>query len=195
MPADEEGLTTEEAELFSDLVAQIEAHRAGVLSSFDSDRAERGSEEGASGSGAEGSDRMGGTGPGSSSGETDRTLDVGEAMGGDGGASASPEGSDSSASRRSSVEASPGDADDDTEDADAADLAGDVTGSSEDDESTDGGRAAGEPERVTLRITRDVGEVFGVDERVYDLAAEDVVTLPEANAKPLLDRDAAEEID
>ena len=34
MPADDEGLTTEEAELFADLVAQIEAHRESVLASF-----------------------------------------------------------------------------------------------------------------------------------------------------------------
>ena len=50
-------------------------------------------------------------------------------------------------------------------------------------------------ERTTVRITEDVGEVFGVDERTYDLAAEDVVSLPTANAKPLIDRDAATPID
>jgi len=64
------------------------------------------------------------------------------------------------------------------------------------DESTgDEGAGASDTERVTLRITRDVGEVFGVDERVYDLAAEDVVTLPAANARPLLERDAAERVE
>jgi DNA replication factor GINS len=50
-------------------------------------------------------------------------------------------------------------------------------------------------ERVTLRITRDVGEIVGVDDREYDLANEDVVTLPEANAGALLQRDAAERLD
>jgi len=49
-------------------------------------------------------------------------------------------------------------------------------------------------DRTTLRITRDVGEIFGVDEREYDLASEDVVTLPTPNAEPLLDRDAAERL-
>lgn len=50
-------------------------------------------------------------------------------------------------------------------------------------------------ERVTLRITTEVGEVFGVDERVYELDEEDVVTLPAANADPLLERDAAERLE
>jgi DNA replication factor GINS len=55
--------------------------------------------------------------------------------------------------------------------------------------------SAADTERTTLRITRDVGEIFGVDEREYDLASEDVVTLPTPNAEPLLARDAAERLD
>lgn len=57
------------------------------------------------------------------------------------------------------------------------------------------GPEVGTPERETVRITRDVGEIVGIDERVYDLASEDVVTLPAANAGPLIDRDAAERLD
>ncbi|MEF8786491.1 MAG: hypothetical protein V5A45_11205 [Haloarculaceae archaeon] len=49
-------------------------------------------------------------------------------------------------------------------------------------------------ERETVRITADVGDIFGVDEREYDLAEDDVVTLPEANATPLVERDAAERL-
>ncbi|EMA69656.1 DNA replication complex subunit Gins51 [Halorubrum distributum] len=75
---------------------------------------------------------------------------------------------------------------------------------------TDGGpipetTAGGEPdagpepdqdtERATVRITRDVGAIFGVDEREYELASEDVVSLPVENADPLVQRDAAERID
>jgi DNA replication factor GINS len=48
--------------------------------------------------------------------------------------------------------------------------------------------------RTTVRITRDIGEIFGTDQRTYHLAAEDVVTLPEDNAEPLIQRDAAEKI-
>ncbi|WP_101298165.1 DNA replication complex subunit Gins51 [Halegenticoccus soli] len=50
-------------------------------------------------------------------------------------------------------------------------------------------------DRTTVRITADVGEIFGVDEREYYLEAEDVVTLPTANAEPLVERDAAERLD
>jgi len=62
-----------------------------------------------------------------------------------------------------------------------------------DSESTD--RGSSEADRETIRITRDVGEIVGIDERVYDLASEDVVTLPAANAKPLVDRNAAERLE
>ncbi|KTG27532.1 hypothetical protein [Haloferax profundi] len=50
-------------------------------------------------------------------------------------------------------------------------------------------------ERETVRITADVGTIFGVDEREYDLAREDVVTLPSANAEPLVERGAAEKLE
>jgi DNA replication factor GINS len=40
-----------------------------------------------------------------------------------------------------------------------------------------------------------VGQILGIDEREYDLAAEDVVRLPEQNAEPLVQRDAAERLD
>jgi DNA replication factor GINS len=55
--------------------------------------------------------------------------------------------------------------------------------------------SADDTDRTTVRITRDVGAIFGVDEREYELSTEDVVTLPSANADPLLERDAAERID
>ncbi|MFC6794065.1 hypothetical protein ACFQFH_06520 [Halobaculum halobium] len=40
-----------------------------------------------------------------------------------------------------------------------------------------------------------MGQILGVDEREYELASDDVVTLPTANADPLLQRDAAEPIE
>ncbi|PSQ03131.1 hypothetical protein BRC94_00160 [Halobacteriales archaeon QS_5_70_17] len=58
-----------------------------------------------------------------------------------------------------------------------------------------GAAGAGSLERTTVRITRDVGEILGVDERAYDLSSEDVVTLPTPNAEPLLEQDAAERLD
>ncbi|SFS50173.1 DNA replication complex subunit Gins51 [Halostagnicola kamekurae] len=75
---------------------------------------------------------------------------------------------------------------------------------------TDGGAAtasSGEPavddattddpslERLTVKITEDVGSILGVDDREYSLAADDVVTLPEQNATPLVEREAAEQLD
>ncbi|MFB6147173.1 MAG: hypothetical protein ABEJ08_05740 [Halobacteriaceae archaeon] len=50
-------------------------------------------------------------------------------------------------------------------------------------------------DRETVRITDDVGEILGVDDHVYNLAADDVVTLPETNAAVLVDRDAAEPLE
>ncbi|QIB74933.1 DNA replication complex GINS family protein [Halogeometricum borinquense] len=62
-------------------------------------------------------------------------------------------------------------------------------------DSADSAVEADDTERVTLRITQDVGQILGVDEREYDLATEDVVTLPTTNADPLLERGAAERLD
>ena len=57
------------------------------------------------------------------------------------------------------------------------------------------GEQASGPDRTTVRITRSIGEIFGVDEREYVLEAEDVVALPTANAEPLVARDAAEKLE
>jgi len=55
--------------------------------------------------------------------------------------------------------------------------------------------ASVEPDRLTVRITASVGEIYGVDDRIYTLDAEDVVTLPAPNAEPLLEREAAERVE
>jgi len=44
-------------------------------------------------------------------------------------------------------------------------------------------------------ITDDVGAILGVDDREYDLAADDVVTLPAANAEPLIEQGVAERLE
>lgn len=56
---------------------------------------------------------------------------------------------------------------------------------------------AGEPseERTTVRITQDLGEIVGTDERTYHLAADDIVSLPKKNAEPLVSRGAAEPVE
>ncbi|GAB6880410.1 hypothetical protein JCM17823_26840 [Halorubrum gandharaense] len=67
--------------------------------------------------------------------------------------------------------------------------------SEDDDTSASTAPSTPETDRTTVRVTRDVGEILGVDDREYDLEREDVVTLPAANADPLLQRDAAEKVE
>lgn len=50
-------------------------------------------------------------------------------------------------------------------------------------------------DRETVRITEDVGEIYGVDDRVYTLETDDVVRLPTENAGPLIERGAAESLE
>ena len=73
-------------------------------------------------------------------------------------------------------------------------TAGSNSASSTDSDSTSAGKADDE-DRTTLRITKNVGEIFCVDGREYTLRSEDVVTLPTTNAEPLVDRDAAMRLD
>jgi DNA replication factor GINS len=69
------------------------------------------------------------------------------------------------------------------------------SGSEPGSETETGSETEPETERTTLRITRDVGTIYCVDDREYELAREDVVTLPTVNAEPILQQDAAERID
>jgi DNA replication factor GINS len=79
-------------------------------------------------------------------------------------------------------------------DAGSPSTTGDATGRT--DGSTDAtGPTGGADDRATLRVTEDVGEIFGVDEREYTLSSEDVVTLPEENATALVAQGAAERLD
>ena len=87
-----------------------------------------------------------------------------------------------------------------TPDADAPDTGAPETNTPDTDTPAAGASADATDEtavgnRTTVRITRDVGAIFGVDEREYDLTSEDVVSLPAANAEPLVQRDAAEKLD
>ncbi|WP_128904448.1 DNA replication complex subunit Gins51 [Halorubrum amylolyticum] len=113
--------------------------------------------------------------PGAPGADTDEGAET--AGGDDGGAGDVPESADAP---------DPTDTPDPTDSSDAA--APDATDSSD-------AAASDATDRATVRITRDVGAIFGVDEREYDLASEDVVTLPAENAEPLVQRDAAERLD
>ena len=199
MPADDEGLTNEERELFSELVERIEENKAEVLdilsgevtpSAADSataDSAPAGASDAAtpdaSPAGSEGADPTADPGDAPTPSEDVSPADV---MGGD----SSPDASADAAAPNADARTPPPEADEVTAvagDANEADAESDA------DESED--PTEGLEERTTIRITRDVGEIFGVDERTYELANEDVVTLPEENAGPLVERGAAEKLD
>lgn len=182
MAAEDEGLTSEERDLFDDLVARIERNREAVLETLagaDADATDAADPDPpaadptpSDASGRAASDPAPPPEDAASTPAPDPDDLLAEAMGGP-------------TDDRSSTDAVP-------DDAAAAEPSPDES------PTPDGGSAADsapDTDRTTLRITRDVGEIFGVDEREYDLASEDVVTLPTPNAEPLLDRDAAERLD
>lgn len=178
MPTDDTGLTDEEAELFTDLVERIETNRQAVLDVVGpTDRSPAAEADSASTPGEPPES------PSSRAGDPAPTAGPDEAGAGsdedDPGESA--EGSTDGTSNHSAGDAAP---------------TGPTTAADAGTEAAPAG--SGEPDavdRVTVRITRDVGEIFGVDERTYELASEDVVTLPVTNAEPLLERDAARRVD
>ncbi|MFD1635049.1 DNA replication protein [Haloplanus ruber] len=205
MATEDEGLTTEERDLFDDLVARIEANRDTVLDTLsgespadaedaDPDATEEStpptaSDDRPSGDAgdapADAADRSPTSPDPIRSGDDGAPPDpddiLAEAMGGDDSSPATANGGDAGSTDADPTSSPPGPAPD--PDAPARD----------DSPAPDGGETG--TERTTLRITSDVGAIFGVDEREYDLASEDVVTLPTPNAEPLLERDAAERLE
>ncbi|QDX41607.1 hypothetical protein [Salarchaeum sp. JOR-1] len=171
MTGDTEGLTNEERRLYDDLVARIEENKSHVLDVLAGDADPR--EEPASD--ATGADPM----------AASHANPEPDSMSGDGESEPAPteraESSAAAAMGGGLDEAD--DAPDDTPSPDARNAEGSA--------GADGAEGAA---RTTVRITRDVGDVFGVDERQYSLEAEDVVVLPAENAKPLVEKDAAEEL-
>lgn len=196
MPADDEGLTNEERELFAELVERIEENKAEVLdilagettadsATTDSTTADAATPDAApAGSGAADPTPDPGDAPAPS-----EDVSPADVMGGGDPAASSAAGADASASNAESEPARP-DADEATAVAGGPD---DADAESDEDDTDD--PTEGLEERTTIRITRDVGEIFGVDERTYELASEDVVTLPEENAGPLVERGAAEKLE
>jgi len=234
MPVDDEGMTSEERELFDDLVARITENKQTVLDVLSGTGESSETADTAPASPAETAD----TQPAAPTPPTERAAEaeaaepsdsmLAEAMaGGDESTDSSPTdqaeavaGPAGSSETETSVDEVPPPEPDPEPDAvletttdggTAADMSGEsaTTGTAPATESTasastetDGvetetpASSASEDandadDRTTLRITRDVGDIFGVDGREYTLRSEDVVTLPTANADPLVDRDAA----
>jgi DNA replication factor GINS len=208
MSADEEGLTTEEQELFHDIVERIRTNKSTVLDTVSGeadgeDPPDRDGSESAAGP----DDRD--PAPGTEPDDGVRAADAMGSTGDQGGEPADPVGDPTLTESRDEAPeptevppgdppggdtAPPGDTAPSDGHAKAAPAGGRET-ATEDGGGSPGVESQRGTDRVTVRITRDVGEIFGVDDRQYDLASEDVVQLPEQNADPLVRRDAAERLD
>ncbi|GAA0300734.1 hypothetical protein [Halarchaeum salinum] len=215
MGSDAEGLTAEERDLYTDLVARIESNKSRVLDVL------AGEADAATAAGPDAH------APPESDESADPASVVNDRAGGmadptpppdaptpdaDGAAADAPSDTEISNDAPSDTEASTAAAamggdggslgNDDTADGEEhegeAATADDTAGEGREgdtSESGDGDTSEPDIERATLHITQDVGEVYGIDERAYTLEADDVVTLPEENVEPLLARDAAERLD
>ena len=212
MPDDANGLTDEERVLYDDLVDRIESNKSHVLDVI-SGEADAGSAEShpdAPGRDADAS-AVGDESPADLARDADG--DAGDAsaaaaMGGGLEADGPEREADDPDAARAATDGSPSadadsatdsgvvEADPEPPDAIAEDLA-ELHGDDSDDAEPDSASESGgdDVERTTVRMIDDVGEIFGMDEREYTLEAEDVVTLPEENAKPLVEKDAAEKLD
>ena len=214
MAVQEEGMTEDERRLFEDLVGRIEQNKATVLDAL----------SGVTGPGKLGGDleedvappetdaeRATRTEPGSESTVESDSENAGEqggdllagAMGGDGpdGAGEVPQedGHESPDAKRAGTEEGSEDEPSDPGEEDSSALrtdgaSGAAPPPADPQDGSDAGHAV-RPDRTTVRITDDVGSILGVDDREYDLEREDVVSLPETNAGPLLERGAAERLD
>jgi DNA replication factor GINS len=176
MPTDDGGLTQEERSLFETMVTAIEDNRQHVLDVV-------------AGDAPTGGDQPAGSEP---SQTTQPDEDVPDPSPDE--ETATPPDSVSNATDTTTVDASDLMGDSETQQEPPADSTDATIG--------DGGTAPQESpdttaavQRTTVRITDDVGEIFGVDQREYDLSTNDVVTLPADNADPLIERDAAEQLD
>ncbi len=216
MPTEEEGLTDEEAALFEQLVGAIRDNRRDVMAMVDEDAGAgkadpsehppRGVDE----PDVEAADLMGA--------DDDAEADAGgsdEAEPPDEPPDAAAAGAGDEVREVPPAEGPPGPPPDEegaagaeasTPEADASNGGGSAGAEAGQAEPTDPEAADAEPpaeaagdeadvRRTTVRITRDVGEIFGVDDRAYDLSTDDVVTLPAPNAEPLIAEDAAEPLE
>ncbi|MFC4448031.1 hypothetical protein [Halorussus aquaticus] len=214
MPADEEGLTGEEQELFTELVERIESNKEEVLDilSGEADGVESAAAESAgvgedstpdpAGPSGAGAAPDPGDAPTASASASNEDVSAADVMGGDDGATDAVSASASADSSSADSTPTSGESDADgarpatAEAAAVADTDAEQSAEREGEASeSDSDPLDGLAERTTVRLTDDVGEILGVDERTYDLASEDVVTLPEANAEPLVERGAAERLE
>ncbi|MCO8253345.1 hypothetical protein NKF26_05935 [Haladaptatus sp. AB618] len=211
IPADEEGLTSEEQVLFSDLVGRIESNKTTVLdvlsgegsASTEPSTTESGTQTQNQRASPVDSEPTSESDPESAS--DDRPNAEAAAITGDDESGESEPASPAPSAREPEPTATEADG--------SATVAPDSADARPDNPSNAPETSASEPEsrsepepaeesepdlsddRTMVRITQDVGSILGVDEREYDLSSEDVVALPTQNAGPLIERDAAEKLD
>jgi len=211
LPAEVNGMTQEEQELFDQLVADIKANRQQVLDVLAGDApavSDTGTSPANDDAGSPPVDDGRGeepAGPGqpttdpSPPAEAEEGVAAADLMGGD---PSPPEPVQETRSEGSDQQPEPPEGEklrNDGGDVEAADPPA-STGAPATAEQSTGGEttSADEPptevDRRTVLVTDDVGTFVGSDDRDYDLERDDVVTLPAANADLLIDRDAAERL-
>lgn len=210
LPAEADGMTTEEADLFETLVAEIEANRETVLGRLDdADDDLPGSDVlDTEGDDVPAANAMGG-GEGTANADrspgepnpTSEPADVDRQASTDAPTTAAdepPAGEPSEpAAGRAEPEPPDGAGPESPDEPDQVGDGGEATAAGEravESPATDEPEAS-DVERELVRITEDVGAILGVDDREYDLAEDDVVTLPAANARPLIEQGVAERLE
>ena len=213
MPVEEEGLTTQERDLFEDMVGRIGENRSRVLEIL----AGEGDSMPASSAGAPGAqpEPTEETTSEPSSSEPDRSplADEGPARDepavGTGSATSEPSTPEEpDDAPPAPPDTPPGEAEEGPPEepvdprsdggvaaatADGAEAAGGEDAAAGDD-ANPATAADDADDRTTVRVTEDVGRMLGVDDREYELKSEDVVSLPADNAEALLQREAAERL-
>ena len=182
MPTDDEGLTEEEQALFDRLVSAIEQNREGVFAILDgedppvdpTDHGVADREPDAQTPTAGPTDGVEAAGRDSRDTGDGETVDAADLMAGGPGDSRSDAGPDPTGSDPART---------------------DTVGSGPAGTDSAGRAGPASVDRSMVRITDDVGPIYGVEGREYELTENDVVTLPEPNVGPLLEKDAAERID
>lgn len=228
MPADDEGLTAEEADLFEDLVDRISSNKTRVLDVLEGVAAESDEETGSAGEAVDSSSPTEPGGPSEAPPDRTQPDDTPPAPPMESPSDADPTdagGTDTAATDSDGVtpadvmggsgptvdsdstggqdEPNPEEPSRDPTGLEREDSSGELDTEQDADERAtavtdaedDSGPAENTVDRVTVKITRDIGSILGVDDREYTLAANDVVTLPEQNASPLLERGAAEQLE
>ncbi|WP_435114960.1 DNA replication complex subunit Gins51 [Halolamina sp. C58] len=212
MPVEEEGLTTQERDLFEDMVGRIGENRSRVLDILAGEGDSVPASAGAPGAQPEPTETTETSEPTAPGGETPtRTDDTGPsrdepAVGTGAPDPTAPSSTDESddvppappdrpASEAEAAGSEPPEASvDPRSDGGVATASGDDAPASADTAATGAATEKAADDRTTVRVTEDVGRMLGVDDREYELESEDVVSLPADNAEALLQREAAERL-